>query len=401
MRLGLLLVLSFPALAVWGLHDNSNLFQSLTTKEINFVEPVCNSTITFNDVSWANGSSPITAGKLRFGCQGSVRQLHWHPYADEWAYVSKGSFLVTVTGPGNDPWPVSYNHANAGSTWFFPKGWWHIILCETEECELVLFFNNQAFIGKDDLDVVQAMLALPPQVAAATLNMPLKQYESDVIPRLTAGGFNLSNAISNSPAGSCIGSKIKCPLPSGAVITTFQPSVVSFHSSVATPRHLNAIPNTCKNGMLGADVWDIKASTFPFLRGIIADREARRAPGIGMSGQFMTVHPGGSRPPVWVTNANAVLYQLSGELDIIIYGGPTPELKKTIHRKRLVPGDIAFIPTSSMYYMHNPSCTTAANATLSFDHPQWEEQDMGLGLQQFPKYAVAASLNLLTIPTEL
>ena len=105
---------------------------------------------------------------------GSVRQLHWHPYADEWAYVVKGSFVVTITGPQDDPWPQSVSVAPEGSIWFFPKGWWHVILCQTDECELVLAFNNKAFIGKDDLDFAQAMLTLPGAAACvAPAELPL------------------------------------------------------------------------------------------------------------------------------------------------------------------------------------------------------------------------------------
>merc|ERR1711865_1296810 len=220
-----LLLVTIYCTAAWCLQlpTEHGMTQSLAEGPPSFVEPTCNTTVKFSNVSWAAGSASLTAGLLKFGCQGSVRQLHWHPYADEWAYVVKGSFVVTITGPQDDPWAQSVSVAPEGSVWFFPKGWWHVILCQTDECELLLAFNNKAFIGKDDLDFAQAMLTLPENIAAATLGVPLQEFQTTILPRLSLRDFSDHNAISNSPAGSCDRASQKCPLP--GPLTTFQPTV--------------------------------------------------------------------------------------------------------------------------------------------------------------------------------
>jgi oxalate decarboxylase/phosphoglucose isomerase-like protein (cupin superfamily) len=374
-----------------------DMAQSLKDGPPNFVEPECQSTIKFNNVSWAQGAADISAGLLEFKCQGTVRQLHWHPYADEWAYVVKGSFVVTVTGPENDPWPMSVSRASAGSVWFFPKGWWHIILCETDECELILAFNNKAFIGQDDLDFVQAMQTLPPPIAAATMGVSQQEWETRILPSLERNSFSEKNALSVSPKGSCDAAAQTCTLP--APITTFEPSVETWEDRGIARRFEGIMPNKCKGGEhFGVDLSDIRASNFPFLDSIMSKRAAKRNSDHGMSGQRMILQPGATRPPVWITNANAVLYVVEGgPVEVTVYGGPTTTSKKTTYNESLTAGSIIYIPITSMYLVHNPSCDANATVTLIFDHPSWEEQEM-TKLSLFPRYAVAASLNLNYTP---
>jgi oxalate decarboxylase/phosphoglucose isomerase-like protein (cupin superfamily) len=377
---------------------SSDMRQNLLVDPPSFLEPVCNSTAKFNNVSWSDGEAQLTTGYLRFGCQGSVRQLHWHPYADEWAYVVKGTFVVTVTGPSNDPWASSVSRAPEGSVWFFPRGWWHMILCETDECELVLAFNNNGhqragtFIGKDDLDFVQAMLALPNGLAAATMGVTEKEYTTKILPQIQKKDFTEHNAISNSPKGSCDPVAKKCPLPAGSEITTFQPSVETFHDR-AVRRRIEGLSSCKGKEGNGVDLYDMKASNFPFLMSVMQQRTTKRNADVGMSGQKMVLQPGATRPPVWIVNANAVLYVVEGPVDVIVYGGATSENKKTTYNERATKGDIVYIPITSMYVVQNPSCENNATVGLIFDHPQWEEQEMSK-LSLFPHYGVAASLNL-------
>jgi len=386
------LLVTIYCTAAWCLQlpTEHGMTQSLAEGPPSFVEPTCNTTVKFSNVSWAAGAASLTAGLLKFGCQGSVRQLHWHPYADEWAYVVKGSFVVTITGPQDDPWPQSVSVAPEGSVWFFPKGWWHVILCQTDECELVLAFNNKAFIGKDDLDFAQAMLTLPAHIAAATLGVPEEEFHSRILPRLTQNDFSNHNAISNSPKGSCDSLSQTCPLP--GPLTTFQPTVETWEDRAAVRRFEGVMPNRC-NPKFGVTVYDIKAANFPFLEGVMQQRRARRNPDVGMSGQKMVLEPGAARPPLWITNANAVLYVVDGPVDVLVYGGPTEDTKKEVYNVTLVKAGIVYIPITSMYLIQNPSCHKNATVTLIFDHPEWEEQEM-TKLTKFPAYALAASLNL-------
>lgn len=371
----------------------TDMAQNLRDGPPNFVEPNCNSTVKFNNVSWAKGAADISAGLLEFNCQGTVRQLHWHPYADEWAYVVKGSFVVTVTGPGDDPWPSSVSRASAGSVWFFPKGWWHIILCETDECELILAFSSKQFIGQDDLDFVQAMQTLPPAIAAATIGVSEQEYSTKILPSIAKNNFGEKNALSVTPKNSCNATAQTCPLP--GPLTTFEPSVESWEGRGVNRRFEGTMPNTCAGSeRFGVDLVDMKASNFPFLDSVLKRRSAGRDSDKGMSGQKMTLQPGTTRPPVWITNANAVLYVVEGgPVQVTVYGGPTPESKKSTYNETLTPGSIIYIPITSMYIVHNPSCENNATVTLIFDHPEWEEQEM-TKLSLFPRYAIAASLNL-------
>lgn len=55
---------------------------------------------------------------------GALRELHWHAFAAEWAYVMEGRTRVTLTSPEGE---VQIADVEAGGLWYFPRGWGHSI----------------------------------------------------------------------------------------------------------------------------------------------------------------------------------------------------------------------------------------------------------------------------------
>ena len=66
---------------------------------------------------------------------GALRELHWHPNADEWQYYIKGKARMTVFGSGGRARTEQYGPGDVG---YAPQGFGHYI-------------EN---IGDDDLDAV-------------------------------------------------------------------------------------------------------------------------------------------------------------------------------------------------------------------------------------------------------
>src|SRR5271154_4971969 len=74
---------------------------------------------------------------------GSMRELHWHATAAEWAFVDKGRVRTTVLSPGGFR---ETNDFEVGNVWYFPRGHGHMLECLGDEpCHFVLIFDNGYF----------------------------------------------------------------------------------------------------------------------------------------------------------------------------------------------------------------------------------------------------------------
>jgi oxalate decarboxylase len=71
---------------------------------------------------------------------GSMRELHWHATAAEWAFVDKGRVRTTVLSPGGYQ---ETNDFDTGDVWYFPRGHGHMLECLGDEpCHFILIFDN-------------------------------------------------------------------------------------------------------------------------------------------------------------------------------------------------------------------------------------------------------------------
>ena len=71
-----------------------------------------------------------------------MRELHWHPNADEWQYYLKGRARMTVFGSGGR---ARTDDFAAGDVGYVPQGFGHYIEnIGTDDLEIVLAFNSAA-----------------------------------------------------------------------------------------------------------------------------------------------------------------------------------------------------------------------------------------------------------------
>ena len=68
-------------------------------------------------------SSTMTGGMLQIK-PGGMRELHWHPNADEWQYYLKGRARMTVFGSGGRARTEDFA---AGDVGYVPQGFGHYI----------------------------------------------------------------------------------------------------------------------------------------------------------------------------------------------------------------------------------------------------------------------------------
>ncbi|HEY2051656.1 MAG TPA: cupin domain-containing protein [Caulobacteraceae bacterium] len=108
---------------------------------------------------------------------GALRELHWHPNADEWQYWIQGKGRMTVFNTGPKAATADFN---AGDIGYVKKGFGHYIQ-NTGDVDLVVMeiFRSDRF---QEVSLEQWLACTPPEMVAATLNMDptlIRQFSKD------------------------------------------------------------------------------------------------------------------------------------------------------------------------------------------------------------------------------
>jgi len=107
---------------------------------------------------------------------GGLRELHWHPNADEWQYYINGNGRMTVVSTGNRARTMNFQ---AGDVGYVEKSLLHYIE-NTGEADLVFLemFKSSYY---QDLSLSQWLAHTPPELVMAHLRIDKATY--DAIPR--------------------------------------------------------------------------------------------------------------------------------------------------------------------------------------------------------------------------
>ncbi len=102
---------------------------------------------------------------------GAMREMHWHPNADEWSYFIKGRARVTVFASSNTARTFDYV---AGDVGIVPKNMGHYVqnLSDTEPVEMLEIFRAAKFL---DFSLQQWLGETPPRMVAEHLFMHNKE----------------------------------------------------------------------------------------------------------------------------------------------------------------------------------------------------------------------------------
>ncbi|MDO9395549.1 MAG: cupin domain-containing protein, partial [Herbiconiux sp.] len=124
-------------------------------------------------------SKTIAAGLVTIE-PGSMRELHWHPNADEWQYWLKGQGRMTVfnTGP----------HANttdfrAGDVGVVKRNLGHYI--ENTGDDTLVFLETFKSDHYEEVSLANWLAHVPPSLVSAHLNIPEEVLAT--FPRTTQG----------------------------------------------------------------------------------------------------------------------------------------------------------------------------------------------------------------------
>ena len=115
-------------------------------------------------------SATMTGALLRIK-PGGLRELHWHPNADEWQYYVRGRGRMTVFGSHGRARTEEFA---AGDVGYVPQGYGHYIENPgSEELEVVLVLNNGIY---ESISLTAWMAANPVQTLATNFGVPEKTF---------------------------------------------------------------------------------------------------------------------------------------------------------------------------------------------------------------------------------
>ena len=101
---------------------------------------------------------------------GSIRELHWHALAAEWAYMLEGRCRATVVMPNGQS---EISDFGPGDTWYFPRGHGHALQgMGPGECHFILGFDNGHFSEYGTFSITDWLATAPKNVVARTLGIP-------------------------------------------------------------------------------------------------------------------------------------------------------------------------------------------------------------------------------------
>jgi oxalate decarboxylase len=103
---------------------------------------------------------------------GALRELHWHPTADEWQYVLAGKVSVTMFGSGGR---YRTETLEAGDVGYVPQGYGHSLENVGDgKCRVLIGFNSGVY---EDIDLSEWMAGNPPDVLATNFGKPASLFE--------------------------------------------------------------------------------------------------------------------------------------------------------------------------------------------------------------------------------
>jgi len=103
---------------------------------------------------------------------GAMRELHWHPNADEWQYVLEGSCSVTLFGAKGR---YRIETLNQGDVGYMPQGYGHSIEnVGKSKCRVLIGFNAGIY---EDIDLSEWMAGNPVDVLATNFSQPAALFE--------------------------------------------------------------------------------------------------------------------------------------------------------------------------------------------------------------------------------
>ena len=104
---------------------------------------------------------------------GGLRELHWHPNADEWQYILDGQVSISLFGAKGRYRTETFDQGDVG---YAPQGYGHSIEnVGSKTARILIGFNSGIY---QEIDLSEWMAANPPDVLATNFSQPASLFQT-------------------------------------------------------------------------------------------------------------------------------------------------------------------------------------------------------------------------------
>ncbi|MBX3411985.1 MAG: cupin domain-containing protein [Pirellulales bacterium] len=289
-------------------------------------------------------SEGIAAVSMRLE-PGSIRELHWHAIAAEWAYMLSGHCRVTVySGDGTG----EVADFGPGDVWYFPRGYPHSIQALSDGCHFLLIFDDGHFSEFGTFSLTDWVGHTPAEVLAKNFGVPEATFAR--FPREEV------YIVPGTPPG---------PLP-------IDPPRGSLRSGPLT--HKFSLEAQAPRRFAGGEMRIVSSAEFPI--------------STTMTGATMTIKPGAIRALHWHPHAAEWQYVVAGSARVTVFAS-----HGHARTEELGVGDIAYIPQGFGHYIENSS-QEDLQLVIAFNSGRYESIELADWLASNPSDLVAANFGV-------
>lgn len=118
--------------------------------------------------------STTMTGALQTLKPGGLRELHWHPSANEWQYYISGHARMTVFGSDGRSKLEEFGPGDVG---YVPQGYGHYIenTSDTEECKTLIVLDSGNY---EEISLAEWMASNSPELLQTNFGVPKSIFES-------------------------------------------------------------------------------------------------------------------------------------------------------------------------------------------------------------------------------
>jgi oxalate decarboxylase len=281
---------------------------------------------------------------------GSMRELHWHANAAEWAYVISGTVRTTIIHPNGKSYTDNFE---PGDVWYFPKGYGHSIQATgTEECHFILIFDNGNFSEDHTFSVTDFVSCMPPEIVAQNLGITLEEVAA--LPQKEAyfaAGIvpdELSFTAASRPEESDI-------------------ELTNLHRYPLHSQQPRIIPGGGLQRLVTSKEFPISTT---------------------MAGSIIELQPGALREMHWHPNADEWQYYISGQAEMSVFLA-----ESTVVTEQFNAGDVGYVPMGAGHYIKNTG-NTVCRILIGFNSGTYQSIDLSEWLAGNPKDVVVTNFGL-------
>ncbi len=237
---------------------------------------------------------------------GTMRELHWHATAAEWAFVIEGRARTTVIDPHGF---AETNDFDPGDVWYFPRGHGHMLECLGEKpTHFILIFDNGYFSEFGTFSISDWLGHTPKPLLAKNFGVPASTFD----------GFPKEEVYF-----------ARGPVPPTKPATPLQgwklPPLTHKYQLLAQPPH--AV-------FKGGREWRVDSTRFPISKTV--------------TGVILDLDPGALRELHWHPTADEWQYIIAGQVSVTMFGS-----HGRYRTEGLAQGDVGYIPQGYGHSIEN------------------------------------------------